>query len=125
MTLPRIILTGSSGFIGRRLLEALKGRYEVYGLARRSQARSGAPEHATIHWAQVDIVDEERLRAAFSEIGRAGSVDTVIHLAAHYDFEGGNEDEYYRTNVDGLRNVLECSRDMGVKNFIFSSSLAA
>jgi nucleoside-diphosphate-sugar epimerase len=125
VTLPRVILTGSSGFIGRRLLEALKGRYEIYGLARRSQSRSGAPEHSTIHWAQVDIADEDRLRAAFREIGRAGSVETVIHLAAHYDFEEGNDDEYYRTNVDGLRNVLECSREIGVNNFIFSSSLAA
>ncbi len=125
MTRPRLILTGSSGFIGRRLLDALKGRYEIYGLARRSQARSGAPEHATIHWHQVDIADEERLRAAFQEMGRAGEVETVIHLAAHYDFEEGNEAEYYRTNVDGLRNVLECSREIGVKNFLFSSSLAA
>ena len=125
MSPPRVIVTGSSGFIGRRLLDALKGRYEIYGLARRSQTRSGAPEHTTIHWAQVDIADRDRLRTAFEEIGRAGPVETVIHLAAHYDFEGGNEDEYYRTNVDGLRNVLDCCKDMGVRNFVFSSSLAA
>ncbi len=125
MTLPRLVITGSSGFIGRHLLDALKGRYEIVGLARRSQSRCGAPEHASIHWRQVDIADGPRLRDIFDEIALGGAVDTVIHLAAHYDFEDGNDAEYYRTNVDGLRNVLDCCRQIGVKNFVFSSSLAA
>ncbi len=125
MTLPRLILTGSSGFIGRHLLDALKERYEIYGLARRSQSRCGAPIHPNIHWHQVDIGDAEPLRAVFDEVWRAGGVTTVIHLAAHYDFEGENEEEYYRTNVEGLRLVLDNCKRIGVRHFIFSSSLAA
>ena len=65
MTLPRIVITGASGFVGRHLLEALKGRYEIYGIARRSQSRCGAPEHANIHWHQVDIANADRLEAVF------------------------------------------------------------
>ena len=125
MRAPRVIVTGSSGFIGRHLLDVIKERCEIFGVARRSQSRSGAPEHANIHWHQVDIADGARLSMAFREIRRGGPVDTVIHLAAHYDFEEGNEAEYYRTNVDGLRNVLELCREIGVREFIFSSSLAA
>ena len=123
--LPRLIITGSSGFVGRHLLQALMGRYEIYGLARRSQTRCGAPEHANIHWHQVDIVNTDRLRTIFQDIANVGPIDTVIHLAAHYDFEAEHEDEYYRTNVDGLRNVLDNCKEIGVKHVVFSSSLAA
>lgn len=125
MTLPRIVITGASGFVGRHLLEALKGRYEIYGIARRSQSRCGAPEHANIHWHQVDIAHADRLEAVFEDIARAGRIDTVVHLAAHYDFDEENEREYYRTNVDGLRNVLENTKKIGIRKLVFSSSVAA
>ena len=48
MALPRILVTGASGFIGRHLLEALKEDFQIIGLARRSQIRCGAPFHSNI-----------------------------------------------------------------------------
>jgi len=118
-------LTGASGFIGRHLLHALKDDYEIIGLARRSQIRCGAPFHPNIKWYQVDIGEPGHLEKVFTEIQAEGTVDVVIHLAAHYDFTGEDHPEYYRTNVDGLRNVLENCRRLGVGRFIFSSSVAA
>lgn len=125
MSLPRLIITGSSGFVGRHFLEAIKDRYLVYGIARRSQARCGAPVHPNIRWFQADIGDRELLANVFRSIRNEGGADVVIHLAAHYDFSGEKHPEYWRTNVDGLRNVLEECRDLKVQRFVFSSSLAA
>ena len=125
MALPSLIVTGSSGFIGRHLLDALKERHRIFGLARRSQVRCGAPVHDNIIWHQVDIGERGPLTAAFRSIREAGGADTVIHLAAHYDFTGDDNPEYWRTNVDGLRNVLEECVDLGVKRFVFASSVAA
>lgn len=125
MARPGLIVTGASGFVGRHLLERLKGRLPIYGIARRSQARAGAPEHPDIRWFQVDIGDEPELRRVFAEIQEAGGADTVLHLAAHYDFTGEGEGEYWRTNVDGLRNVLRASRTHAIRHFVFSSSVAA
>ena len=125
MTLPALIVTGASGFIGRHLLDRLKERYRIYGIARRSQRRSGAPIHPNVTWFQVDIADRASLEHAFRRIGEEGGADTVVHLAAHYDFTGIEVPEYQRTNVDGLRNVLECSRELGIKHLVFSSSVAA
>jgi len=125
MALPRLLLTGASGFIGRHLLDALKDDYEIVGLARRSQIRCGAPFHPNIQWHQVDIGDPASLETTFSEIRAAGKVDVVVHLAAHYDFTGEDHPEYYRTNVEGLRNVLENCRRIQVGHFVFSSSVAA
>jgi nucleoside-diphosphate-sugar epimerase len=120
-----MIITGSSGFLGRRLLAVLKDRYRIYGIARRSAMRAHAPEHPNISWYSVDIGDLETLARVFDEIAADGPIDTVIHLAAHYDFTGEDHPDYWRTNVDGLRNVLDLCSQMGIGHFIFSSSVAA
>lgn len=123
--LPRIVITGASGFIGRHLLETLKERSQLFALARRSQARSGAPVHANISWFQVDIGDLEPLGGVFRLVGEGGGADVVIHLAEHYDFTGDEHSEYWRTNVTGLRNVLELCKKLRPRYFIFASSVEA
>jgi len=125
MELPRLIITGASGFIGRHLLDYLKDDFRILGMARRSQVHCGAPVHPNITWYQVDIGEREPLAAAFSYIRESGGADYVIHLAAHYDFTGEKHPEYWRTNVEGMRNVLEECRDLGLKRFFFASSVAA
>lgn len=125
MTLPRLIITGSSGFIGRHLLDAFKEDFKIVGIARRSQLHSGAPVHNNITWYQVDIGDRKALAAAFRYIRESGGADYLIHLAAHYDFTGEKHPEYWRTNVEGMRNVLDECRGLELKRFVFSSSLAA
>ena len=57
MELPRLIITGASGFIGRHLLDYFKEDFRIVGLARRSQLHCGAPVHNNITWYQVDIGD--------------------------------------------------------------------
>lgn len=125
MSLPRLVVTGASGFIGRHLLESLKDHYRIHALARRSQVRCGAPIHENITWHQVDIGYRKDLRLVFEEIANDGGADAVLHLAAHYDFSGEDHPEYHRTNVAGLRNVLNNCRTLKPGRFIFSSSVAA
>ena len=125
MPLPRLIMTGASGFVGRHLLDELKYDYQIACIARRSQARCGAPVHPNITWHQVDIGERAELSEVFQAIRESGPIGTVIHLAAHYDFTGDEHPEYYRTNVEGLRNTLDLSHEIRVSRFIFSSSVAA
>jgi nucleoside-diphosphate-sugar epimerase len=125
MVLPRLVITGASGFIGRRLLDGLKDDFEIVALARRSQARCGAPVHPNLSWFQTDIGDRTSVATAFRFIRETGGADFVIHLAAHYDFTGDDHPEYWRTNVEGMRMVLEECRSLELARFIFASSLAA
>ena len=103
----------------------MKADYRVFGIARRSPAFTGAPLHRNITWFQVDIRDRSALKRAFQEIRNQGGVETVIHLAAHYDFTGEPHPNYLATNVDGLRNVLDECRHLDLRRFVFASSVAA
>lgn len=125
MLFPRIIVTGASGFIGRRLLELLRTRYRIFALARRSQEECGAIVHPNISWHQVDIGDREHLGELFQRIGSGGPLSSLVHLAAYYDFVGDDNPEYQRTNVDGLRNVLDLATRLELGGFVFASSVAA
>jgi nucleoside-diphosphate-sugar epimerase len=125
MPFPRVIVTGASGFVGRHLLEEIKEVGPIFGIGRRSQHECGAPVHPNITWSQIDIGDREPLAKVIDEIKASGGADVLLHLAAHYDFTGEEDPEYWRTNVEGLRNVLELSKELGLRRFIFASSVAA
>lgn len=120
-----IIITGASGFIGRYLLDSFKEEYDIYAIARRSRAESNIPYHHNIKWIQCNISNHEIMKEVGDYINKQGKVDYIIHLAAFYDFSYNDNPEYQLSNVIGTRNVLELGKRVGIKLFIFSSSLAA
>lgn len=123
--LPSIIVTGASGIVGKGFLEAAKDDFLIYAIARRSQKEAGVPEHPNITWIQVDIGNWISLRWVMHNIKRQGGADYVFHLASYYDFEYTDNPEYERTNIKGTRYILEQSKILRVKRFIFASSTAA
>jgi len=123
--LPGIVVTGASGFIGRHFVIAVSGKYRLFCIARRSQKEVGIPYHDNIHWLQVDVTNRESLMNVFSYIKDHGGADYVLHLAGYYDFTYKENPAYEKINVAGTRNVLDMSKSLGIKRFIFSSSLAA
>ena len=123
--LPVIIITGASGFIGRHLLDDLAKDHRIFAIARRSPQECKAPVLPNIAWIRADVGDWESISRAFREIATAGGADILIHLAAYYDFTGEENPEYKRTNLDGTRNVLTLSKTLGLKLFVYGSSVAA
>lgn len=125
MTRPGIIITGASGFLGRHLLSTLRSDYRVFAIARRAQARSGVAPGPDVEWIQADIGESPLVSSAFRSIRESGGAETVVHLAAHFDFSGEENPEYWRTNLIGLRHVLDAAVANGVKHFVFASSVLA
>ncbi len=123
--LPSILITGASGFIGRYLLRELKNKYYIFALARRSSIEAQVPIHPNIQWIQWDISNTDHLEEVRNHLDKQGACDYVLHLAGFYDFDYKNKPEYYLTNVLGTHNVLELSKKIRIRRFIFASSVAA
>ncbi len=123
--LPGIVVTGASGFVGRHFLEAVAGRFRLFCIARRSQFEAGIPRNPNQRWTQVDIAHRDALLEVSRCIESNGGADYVLHLAGYYDFTYNDNPEYTRTNVEGTRNVLELADTLGIRHFMYASSLAA
>jgi nucleoside-diphosphate-sugar epimerase len=123
--LGSVILTGASGFVGRHLLESLSSDYRVFAIARRSQYEAAVPEHPNVAWLRADVRDKDSVGRAFREIRAAGGADKLIHLAAYYDFTGGNHENYQETNVTGTRHIIDEALELDLDRFVFASSIAA
>ncbi len=123
--LPGILLTGASGFVGRNFIKAATGKFRFFCIARRSMEDAGVQKDPNLRWTQVDIGDWDRLKDIIQRIKDRGGVDYTVHFAGYYDFSNKNHPEYLTTNVIGTRNILEVSKQVAIKRFLFASSLAA
>lgn len=123
-SLPGIVVSGASGFIGRHFVTAACGEFRLFCIARRNQQEVGIPSHKNIHWLQADITNWKKLLKIIDYIKDHGGADYMLHLAGYYDFTM-KDNPAYKNNEIGTRHLLEMSQTLGIKRFIFSSSLAA
>ena len=122
-----IIVTGGAGFIGSHtVVELQEAGYDVVVLdnlsnsSEKSLARVEAITGRQVPFYKADILDRDRL----TEIFQKESIDSVIHFAG-YKAVGESVQkplEYYRNNIDTTLTLLECMREAGVKQIVFSSS---
>jgi len=107
----RIVLTGSSGRIGRAIFGALASVHEVIGCDRMPFATT----HIT-----GDIADEALLQRVME------GADAVIHTAGlHAPHVGHVPDrEFERINVEGTARIGEIARACGVGLIVFTSTTA-
>ncbi|MCB1107759.1 MAG: SDR family oxidoreductase [Chlamydiia bacterium] len=119
----KALVTGGAGFIGSHLTQLLleKG-HEVVVIDNLCSGRldnfSEFRGHPRLQFAQADIRLLEEIRPYFK------GIDWVFHLAALADIVPSIESprDYFEVNVDGTFNVLECSKESGVKRFLYAAS---
>jgi len=120
-----VLVTGATGFIGRRLIDALRIRSDIAiaVLARdTSHVASLWPDGAVTAHAG-DVTRPEGLYAIVS------GVDTVFHLAgyAHAIADTPEEEErmHQHLTLAGTTAMLESAKRAGVRRFVFVSSVKA
>jgi nucleoside-diphosphate-sugar epimerase len=115
-TYMNILVTGSTGFIGRQLCFTLANKgYNVKALCRNIH-HPYLIKHANIEPIKGDILDTDSLLNAMQ------GCTQVYHTAAMAKMWCRNQDDFLETNVTGTRNVLEAAQKAGVKRIVYTST---
>jgi NADH dehydrogenase len=110
------LVTGGTGFVGPRVVHALRERDQpVRALVRNPSGRSATTLAAWgAELVQGDMTDGESLRRAVE------GCDAVVHLVA---IRQGSQEQFRRVMEDGTRDLVGAAKDAGVKRFVLMSAL--
>ncbi len=116
-----VLVTGGAGYIGSHTLRQLgEAGEQVVTLDDLSTGFRDALLYGEF------IEGNTGDKALVSQILHDYNIESVLHFAAHTIVPESVSDplKYYGNNTCATRNLLECCRDAGVKQFIFSSTAA-
>ena len=118
--MQKVIVTGGAGFIGSNLVdELINQEIEVIVLDNLSTGKQeNINPRAVFYQCDVSRMPMNTFDYLFKD------VDTVFHLAATPQVQYSIENPTDNNNLYSLINMLEVSRILGVKRFVFSSSSA-
>jgi predicted dehydrogenase/nucleoside-diphosphate-sugar epimerase len=111
---PKVLVTGATGMVGRRLVERLieEGRTVRATVRVASRARP----IGGVEWVPCRMEREDELRAALE------GIETVFHCAALVAGPGTLAD-FTRANVDGTLELSRLAHEAGVRNLVYLSSI--
>ena len=126
----KILITGSSGFIGFHLSKLLleKGN-SIYGVDSMNNYYDVNLKKARLHilkkykkfnFSKANLENSKRIKTIFNKV----KPKVVIHLAAQAGvrYSIDKPKVYLKSNIDGTFNVIEASNDIKVKHLIMASS---
>ncbi|MEM9500722.1 MAG: NAD(P)H-binding protein [Pseudomonadota bacterium] len=109
----RLALTGATGFVGAATLDAALAKSNtVRALTRRDQT-----PHERVEWVSGSLSDPQAI-ADLCE-----GVDAVIHIAGLTNTP--DIAEFESANVTGTDHLIHAAQQVGIKRFVFVSSLSA
>jgi dihydroflavonol-4-reductase len=115
----KTFVTGGTGFVGSAVIRRLLADgHQVRALVRpgsNTRMLDGLP----VERLSGDLSDATILQNAMTDCG------WVFHVAALYAYWGYTWDDFYRSNVEGTRRVLEAASWSGVGRIVHTSSIAS
>jgi dihydroflavonol-4-reductase len=113
----KIFITGSTGFIGKHLIQAFSGsNYNLRCLVRKTS--------------KVDFLGQQKCELFYGDVTDRTSLlqgmdgcDFVINLANVYSMWEPDPAIFYTVNVEGTRNVMIAALESGIKKVIHISSV--
>ena len=123
----KTLLTGGAGYIGSHTAVAmLEAGHEAavvdnyYNSSPEAVRRVERITGKTVSLYEADVAD----KAKMLEILKAEMPDCIIHFAGlkAVGESVAKPTEYYRNNIDTTLTLLECMKELGLSNIVFSSS---
>ncbi len=116
----KVLVTGATGFVGSWLVKKLLSVKSDVSIL----VRKGRKEEITNQLRELgsnviegDVTDRESVFKAVD------SNEIVFHIAALFREAKHDDSMYYKVNVEGVRNVLDASKEKGVKRVIHCSTV--
>jgi len=115
--MPKKLVIGASGFLGSHVTRQLVAAGENVRVLIRETSSTRAIDGLDVEIRRGDIVDDDAVRAAMT------GCDVVYYCAVDARAWLRDPRPLYRTNVEGLRGVLDAAVDAGLDRFVFTSSV--
>jgi uncharacterized protein YbjT (DUF2867 family) len=109
-----ILVTGGSGFIGPKIVHALRAEDRPVRCLVRDPGRAGQLRAWGCELAAGDVTDTDSLRRAVE------GCDTVIHLVAIIE---GKPEDFERIMTRGTQDLLAAAKGAGIHRFVLMSAL--
>lgn len=128
-TAPRLLITGSSGFIGSHMLrEARAAGYELW-VAVRAGAQLERLEREGIRYVEVDYYDAEQMRSAFHALSAHYPDEPLWHYVIHNAgiTKTARLEEFQEVNAEHTLRLLSALIDLPQppERFVLMSSLSS
>src|SRR5215475_7039030 len=115
---PKILVTGAAGFLGSHLTRQLVARGADVRVLLRPSSSNRAIADLPLEYLTGDLRDVASLDRALS------GVERVFHVAADYRLWSKRSRDIYDSNVEGTKNLLEAAKRAGVRQFVYTSTVA-
>jgi len=115
---PKTLVTGAAGFLGSHLTRQLAARGAEVRVLLRASSSNRAIADLPLEYVTGDLRDPASLERALA------GVERVFHVAADYRLWSRRPQEIYDSNVGGTKNLLEAAGRAGVRQFVYTSTVA-
>jgi nucleoside-diphosphate-sugar epimerase len=108
-----ILVTGGGGFLGQYIVEELlKDGHKVSNFSRSSYPEL---EKLEVEQRSGNLLDKDSIKKALT------SIDAIFHVAGKVAMWGKWED-FYQTNTQGTKNLVDAAKEAGIKKFVYTST---